>query len=92
MQKKRKIPMRTCMGCRETRPKAELIRVVKPPEGDCFVDRTGRANGRGAYIGDSVACLRKVQKSKALERALEIRIPDEVYEQLAASVKPEEEA
>ena len=86
MPKQRKIPMRMCVGCREMKPKAELIRIVKPQEGDASVDRTGRAAGRGAYICRSVECLRKAQKSRALERALETGIEEAVFEQLAAAV------
>ncbi|MBQ8087776.1 MAG: YlxR family protein [Clostridia bacterium] len=90
MRKVRKIPMRMCVGCREMKPKQELIRVVKPPEGDCVVDRTGKASGRGAYVCMSEECLRKAQKSKALERALEAAISAEVFEQLARQIAPEE--
>ena len=53
MLKKRKIPMRMCVGCREMKPKAELMRVVKPQDGDCAIDRTGKAPGRGAYVCES---------------------------------------
>ena len=90
MPKKRKIPMRMCVGCREMKPKAELIRVVKPQDGECTIDRTGKAPGRGAYVCENVECLRKAQKSRALERALEAKIGDEVFEQLAARIGPEE--
>ncbi len=90
MPKKRKIPMRMCVGCREMKPKAELMRVVKPQEGDCAIDRTGKAPGRGAYVCESAECLKKAQKSRALERALEARIDDAVFEQLAAQIRPQE--
>ena len=88
--KTRKIPMRMCVGCREMKPKAELMRVVKPQEGDCAIDRTGKAPGRGAYVCESAECLKKAQKSRALERALEARIDDAVFEQLAAQIRPQE--
>ena len=81
MLKKRKIPMRMCVGCREMKPKAELMRVVKPQDGDCAIDRTGKAPGRGAYVCESAECLKKAQKTKALERALEAKIDDAVFEQ-----------
>ena len=90
MLKKRKIPMRMCVGCREMKPKAELLRVVKPQEGDCKIDRTGKAPGRGAYICEDAECLKKAQKTRALERALEAKIDDEVFEQLASQIQPSE--
>ena len=78
MLKKRKIPMRMCVGCREMKPKAELMRVVKPQDGDCAIDRTGKAPGRGAYVCESAECLKKAQK-----------IDDAVFEQLASQIQPE---
>ena len=66
MLKKRKIPMRMCVGCREMKPKMELTRVVKPQEGDCAIDFTGKAPGRGAYVCKSAECLKKAQKTRAL--------------------------
>lgn len=80
MQKK--IPMRQCTGCREMKPKKELIRVVKSPEGEISIDGRGKKPGRGAYICPNESCLKKAIKSKALERAFETKIPDEVYESL----------
>ncbi len=82
----RKIPMRMCVGCREMKPKAELLRVVKPQDGDCAIDRTGKAPGRGAYVCESAECLKKAQKSRALERALDAKIEDGVFEQLAEQI------
>ena len=78
----KKIPLRTCMGCNEKKPKKELVRIVKNKEGEIFIDRTGKAEGRGAYICDSIECLEKVIKSKRLERVLEIQIQEEVYNNL----------
>ena len=89
MLKKRKIPMRMCVGCREMKPNAELMRVVKLQDGDCAIDRTGKAPGRGAYVCESAECLKKAQKTKALERALEAKIDDAVFEQLAFQIRPE---
>lgn len=80
MQKK--IPMRQCLGCREMKPKKELIRVVKSPEGEISLDFKGKANGRGAYVCPNAACLKKAVKAKALERAFSCQIPQEVYEAL----------
>ena len=78
----KKIPMRQCLGCREMKPKRELIRVVRSPQGEISVDLTGKKSGRGAYICQNVECLRKARKAKRLERALECQIPDEVYGRL----------
>ena len=80
--KPRKIPMRMCVGCREMKPKASLLRVVKPQEGDAHIDRTGKAAGRGAYVCPEKECLKKARKSRALERAFELSIPDNVYDAL----------
>ena len=88
--KPRKIPMRMCVGCREMKPKLELLRVVKPQDGDARIDRTGKAQGRGAYVCQSIECLKKAQKSRALDRALETKIEDAVFAQLEAQLSPEE--
>lgn len=80
--KTRKIPMRNCVGCMESKSKNELIRVLKTPEGDVVVDITGRKNGRGAYICPSVECLKKARRTKAISRSLDTIIPDEVYEDI----------
>ncbi len=88
--KTRKIPMRKCMGCQEMKNKKELIRVVRTPEGEIVIDRTGKRSGRGAYICPQSACLEKAIRQKALERALETAIDASVYqtlrEELAADV------
>lgn len=78
----KKIPLRTCMGCNEKKPKKEFVRIVKNKEGEIFIDRTGKADGRGAYICDSVECLEKLIKSKRLEKVFESKISDEVYSNL----------
>ena len=78
----KKIPLRTCMGCNEKKLKKELVRIVKNKDGEIFIDRTGKADGRGAYICDQTECLEKVIKSKRLERVLEVQIPEEVYNNL----------
>ena len=78
----KKIPLRTCMGCNEKKPKKELIRIVKNKDGEILVDRTGKAEGRGAYICDNIGCLEKVVKSKRLEKVLENEISDEIYNNL----------
>ena len=80
MQKK--IPQRQCMGCRERKAKRELIRVVRSPEGEVSLDFGGKKNGRGAYICPNPECLKKAIRSKALDRSLEVTIPEEVYQRL----------
>lgn len=85
MQKK--IPMRQCVGCREHKPKKELIRVVRSPEGELSLDFRGKAPGRGAYLCPDGACLKKAIKSKALERSFEMTIPQEIYEDLTQKME-----
>ena len=75
------------MGCRERKPKRDMIRIVRTPEGVVTLDFGGKMNGRGAYICPETECLKKVQKSKALERSLEVPIPDEVFERLAKEME-----
>lgn len=86
MQKK-KIPMRQCVGCREMKPKRELLRVVRSPEGEIALDFRGRIPGRGAYVCPDAACLARAKKSRALERAFGISVPDEVYDQLSRQLE-----
>lgn len=78
----KKIPMRMCTGCREMKPKKELIRVVKTVEGEIKFDATGKLNGRGAYICKCQECLTKAQKSNAFARAFECKVDSEIYVQL----------
>jgi len=82
MERQKKIPMRQCLGCREMKNKKELIRVIKNNENQIFVDFTGKKNGRGAYICNSMECLEKAIKSKGLEKSLKINIPEEIYQEL----------
>ena len=77
-----KIPMRQCLGCREMKPKKELIRVVRSPEGEIYLDFRGKKNGRGADICPDPVCLKKAMKSRALERAFSAAVPQEIYESL----------
>lgn len=76
------IPNRTCIGCNQIKPKKELIRIVKNKEGNIFIDKTSKANGRGAYLCDNIECLEKAIKTKKLERTFEIKVNTEVYEDL----------
>ncbi|NLT15869.1 MAG: YlxR family protein [Clostridiales bacterium] len=85
MQKK--IPMRQCLGCREMKPKKELIRVVRAPDGLVSLDFKGKSPGRGAYVCKSADCLKKAVRSKALSRALETAIPDEVMAALQGQME-----
>ena len=79
MPKVKKIPQRQCVGCREMKDKKALLRVVRSPEGEISLDFKGKKPGRGAYLCPDPACLAKVRKSRALERAFESAIPAEVY-------------
>ena len=85
MQKK--IPQRQCMGCRERKEKRELIRVVRGTDGNVFLEFSGKAAGRGAYLCMNPECLKKAQKSKALDRSLEVTVPEEVYARLAKEME-----
>lgn len=87
MAMNKKTPIRTCTGCRKAVDKKELIRVVRNKEGEVFVDKTGKQNGRGAYICASVECLNKAIKGKALERTLKItKLEEEVISQLEKQI------
>ena len=80
MQQK-KIPMRKCVGCNESKSKKELVRIVRSPEGDISLDTTGKKSGRGAYICPSADCLKKAVKSKRIDKILEVIVPVSVYEE-----------
>lgn len=82
----KKIPMRKCTGCNEMKPKKELIRVVKSPDGEISLDLTGKKSGRGAYICREKACLEKARKAKRIEKSLETAIPDSVYDSMANEI------
>ena len=83
----KKIPMRQCLGCREMKPKKELIRVVRSPEGEISLDLKGKASGRGAYVCPDPRCLKKAIKARALERAFSAQIPQEIYERLESQME-----
>lgn len=78
----KKIPMRKCTGCNGVFPKKALIRVIRTPEAEIKIDKTGKLNGRGAYICDSVSCFEKARKSKGIEKSLATVIPSEIYDSL----------
>lgn len=84
---KKKIPSRQCVGCNEMKNKKELLRVIKTPEGEIVLDSTGKKNGRGAYICQSVACFQKAKQSKALEKSLKTSIPAQIYDELERELR-----
>ena len=85
----KKTPMRMCVACRQKRPKKELVRIVRTPEGDVRLDTTGRANGRGAYLCASTECLNRAVKTRALERALEAKLDGDVLASLKEALHDE---
>lgn len=87
MPKQKKIPMRTCIITKEKCEKKDLIRIVKTPEGNVIVDITGKANGRGAYLKRDIEVINKAKSTKVLERVLEVKINNEVYDELLDLVK-----
>lgn len=78
----KKVPLRMCTGCGEMKPKKELVRVVKSPEGEITLDRTGRKPGRGAYVCPKLECLKSARKARRLEKAFSCQIPAEVYDRM----------
>ena len=89
--KQKKIPMRKCNGCGEQKPKKELVRIVKSPDGEVSLDLTGKASGRGAYICNNADCLQKARKSHRIDKAFEMAIPDEVFEQMLTEISKNEQ-
>ncbi len=85
--KVKKIPLRTCVVTREKLPKAELLRIVRTPEGEVLVDETGKMNGRGAYIKRDVQVLEQAKKKKILERHLECNIEESVYDEIKEKIE-----
>lgn len=82
MAHEKKVPLRKCSGCGEMKPKRDLIRAVRSPDGEVSLDLTGRKPGRGAYICHNIDCLRTARKAKRLERAFACAIPPEVYDRM----------
>ncbi|HPU58066.1 MAG TPA: YlxR family protein [Candidatus Avimonas sp.] len=89
--KQKKVPLRMCTECGEMKPKKELIRVVKSPEGEISLDKTGRKPGRGAYVCPRRECLKKAMKTKRLEKAFSCAIPAEIFERLEEELPQDEE-
>ena len=87
--KQKKMPERLCLGCNVSKDKRELIRVVKTKTGDIFLDKIGKANGRGAYICNDAACLEKAIKNKRISKSLAVEIPAAVYDALRQAIQNE---
>ncbi len=75
----KQIPVRQCIGCREMKPKKEMVRIIRTPVNEICLDKTGKLNGRGAYLCPNAECYRRAVRSKAIERALKVAIPDDIY-------------
>jgi predicted RNA-binding protein YlxR (DUF448 family) len=90
-KKVKKIPLRKCLGCMESFPKKELVRVVRTPDGEVCIDLTGKKSGRGAYICKSETCFKKAVQSKRIQSNLEITLTDELTEALAKEISGENE-
>ncbi len=86
----KKIPNRTCIGCNTQKTKKELIRIVKNAQGEIKVDKTGKLPGRGAYICNNSECLEKAVRSKRLEKSFEMKIEEDIYEQLRNTIEKQE--
>lgn len=82
MVKEKKSPQRMCLACREMKDKTQLIRVVKSPNGEFFIDKTGKKNGRGAYLCNDTACVKKCMTAKLLNRNFKCEIPQQIYDNL----------
>lgn len=87
----KKIPMRMCLGCGEMKPKKELIRVVKSPEGDISLDLTGKKSGRGAYICADIQCLKAARKARRFEKNFSCRISDDVFDNMERELNERKE-
>ena len=86
----KKIPLRMCTGCGEMKPKKELVRVVRSKEEEISLDLTGRKAGRGAYVCPNLECLRKARKTRKIERSLDVKIPDELYDAMEKEMEGNE--
>jgi len=92
MIKKRKIPLRVCIGCQEKKPKKELVRIVRTPAGNVDLDLTGKKPGRGAYICPQQACLKNALKGRRLEKNLQLTVSKELVETISAMLENEPES
>lgn len=80
MEKKK--PIRKCVGCGESRNKNDLYRIIRTSDGEILLDKTGRMNGRGAYVCQDVKCIEKARKNKSLSKSFSMNVPDEIYDKL----------
>ena len=85
MKRPQKTTQRMCVGCREMKEKKTLIRIVRTPEGEIKLDRTGKMNGRGAYLCNDLSCLRKARKKRSIQRSLDTPVPDGILDELERS-------
>lgn len=83
----KKIPLRMCLGCREMKEKLSLVRIVKTPDGNIVLDKTGKINGRGAYVCNNKVCFDKCIKTKSLERQLQVKIPQEIIDEIYINIQ-----
>ncbi len=90
MQAKKKVPLRKCVGCGEQKPKRELVRIVRTPDGDIVLDTTGKQAGRGAYLCPDRTCLKKAVRGRRIEKSLETSISEEIYDRLAQTLSENE--
>jgi predicted RNA-binding protein YlxR (DUF448 family) len=88
MARVKKVPLRMCVGCREMKPKKELVRIVRTPEEEIAIDPTGKRSGRGAYVCPEAACVQKALKNKSIEKALKCPLAKEVVDSLMSALKP----
>ena len=91
-KKQKKIPLRQCLGCNEHKPKKELLRVVRTPEGEIVLDFTGKKSGRGAYICYNSKCLKKARKTKRIDANLGVDIPEDIYDGMERELEEYERA
>ena len=87
----KKIPLRKCVGCNEMKPKKELLRVVRSPEGEISLDYTGKKSGRGAYVCPNAVCIQKAKKANRLAKAFECAVDAMVYEKLESELAYEQQ-
>ena len=83
----KQIPLRQCIGCRQMKAKSELVRIIKTPDNEICLDKTGKMNGRGAYICLDGDCYNKAVKSKGIEKSLKMPIPEGIYEAIGKELK-----
>lgn len=83
----KQIPLRQCIGCRQMKAKSELVRIIKTPDNEIYLDKTGKMNGRGAYICLDSDCYNKAVKSKGIEKSLKMAIPEEIYEAIGKELR-----